>query len=61
MFPDEWVVETAGEGAGRVLEATRAGAIGERAASLAEWTLGRYDWSVVRPQLDALLLDRTRT
>ncbi len=61
MFPDEWVVETAGEGAARVLEATRAGAIGERAASLAEWTLGRYDWSVVRPQLDALLLDPTRT
>ena len=29
----------------------RAGAIGERATSLAEWTLGRYDWSVVRPQM----------
>lgn len=61
MFPDEWVVETPTEAAARVLDAVRRGPIGEQAASLAEWTLGRYDWSVVRPQMDALLLDPAPT
>ncbi len=61
MVPDEWVVDTAQEGARMLLAAAEDDeAFGERRRAVAEWTLRRYDWSVVRPQLDALLLTDAR-
>jgi len=59
LFPDEWVVQTPQEGAERIVAAMAQGPIGAQGEALAEWTIARYDWSVVRPQLDALLLDRS--
>jgi glycosyltransferase involved in cell wall biosynthesis len=59
LFPDEWVVQTPQEGADRIVAAMAQGPIGAQGEALAEWTIARYDWSVVRPQLDALLLDRS--
>lgn len=59
LFPDEWVVQTPQEGAERVAAAMAQGPIGAQGEALAEWTIARYDWSVVRPQLDSLLLDRS--
>ena len=59
LFPDEWVVQTPEEGAERIAAAMAQGPIGAQGEALAEWTIARYDWSVVRPQLDALLLDRS--
>ena len=57
MVPDEWVVDTAQEGARMLLAAAEDDiAFAERRRAMAEWTVRRYDWSVVRPQLDALLL-----
>ena len=60
MVPDEWVVDTAQEGARMLLAAAEDDiAFAERRRAVAEWTVRRYDWSVVRPQLDALLLTDT--
>lgn len=57
IVPDEWIVETAQEGARMLLKAAEDDAtFAERRRAMAEWTIARYDWSVVRPQLDALLL-----
>ncbi len=57
IVPDGWVVDTAAEGARMLLEAAEDDAtFGERRRAVAEWTVHRYDWSVVRPQLDELLL-----
>jgi glycosyltransferase involved in cell wall biosynthesis len=57
IVPDEWIVDTAQEGAAMLLKAAEDETTfaGHRRA-MAEWTIARYDWSVVRPQLDALLL-----
>jgi glycosyltransferase involved in cell wall biosynthesis len=57
MVPDEWVVETAREGARMLLDAAEDEvSFAERRRAVAQWTVRRYDWSVVRPQLDDLLL-----
>jgi glycosyltransferase involved in cell wall biosynthesis len=57
MVPDEWVVDTAQEGARMLLAASADEMVfGVRQRAVAEWTVRRYDWSVVRPQLDDLLL-----
>lgn len=61
MVPDEWVVDTAQKGARMLLAAAEDdAAFGERRRAVAEWTVRRYDWSVVRPQLDELLLTDAR-
>jgi glycosyltransferase involved in cell wall biosynthesis len=61
IVPDEWVVDTAEQGA-RMLLASAGDDIAddERRRAVAEWTTRRYDWSVVRPQLDELLLTGAR-
>jgi len=60
MVPDEWVVDTAAEGARMLLSAAEDDdTFGERRRAVAEWTIRQYDWSVVRPQLDELLLTDT--
>jgi glycosyltransferase involved in cell wall biosynthesis len=56
MYPDAWVVETPTEAAALVLEAAAAGRVGSPSADTAEWARTHYDWSVVRPRLDELLL-----
>jgi len=57
MVRDEWVVDTAQEGARMLLAAAQDDIdFAEHRRAVAEWTVRRYDWSVVRPQLDALLL-----
>jgi glycosyltransferase involved in cell wall biosynthesis len=57
IVPDGWIVETAQEGARMLIEAAEdKEAFADRRRAVAEWTLRRYDWSVVRPQLDELLL-----
>jgi len=57
IVPDEWIVDTAQEGARMLLEAAEDHTtFAERRQAMAEWTIARYDWSVVQPQLDALLL-----
>jgi len=57
IVPDEWVVETAQEGARMLLAASGNSATFEqRRRAVADWTVRQYDWSVVRPQLDELLL-----
>lgn len=61
MVPDEWVVDTAAEGARMLLAAAEDhDTFAERRRAMTEWTVQRYDWSVVRPQLDALLLTDAR-
>jgi glycosyl transferase family 1 len=58
MVRDEWVVDTPQQAAAALLDAAedpeRFGAL---RAEAADWVATRYDWSVVRPALDALLLD----
>jgi glycosyltransferase involved in cell wall biosynthesis len=57
IVPDGWIVDTAQEGARMLLKAAEDDTtFAERRAAMAEWTIARYDWSVVRPQLDELLL-----
>lgn len=57
LFPDDWVVNGPADAAARLLALVDRGSLGESAESLAQWTAEHYDWSVVRPQLDALLLN----
>ena len=58
MVRDDWVVDTPKEAAAALLEvvenSVRFGLLRQEAA---DWIASRYDWSVVRPALDALLLD----
>jgi hypothetical protein len=56
MFPDEWVVETPAEAANRIRRAIEAGPLFEQTEATAQWAFDHYDWSVVGPQLKALLL-----
>src|SRR5665811_1905139 len=57
MVPDEWVVDTAQEGARMLLAAAEDEIdFAERRRAMTEWMVRRYDWAVVRPRLDALLL-----
>jgi glycosyltransferase involved in cell wall biosynthesis len=57
IVPDEWVVDTTQEGAQMLLAAAQDDrACAERRRAASDWTIQRYDWSVVRPQLDRLLL-----
>jgi glycosyltransferase involved in cell wall biosynthesis len=57
MVPDEWVVDTADEGARMLLAAAEDNvSFDECRRAISEWTVKRFDWSVVRPQLDELLL-----
>jgi glycosyltransferase involved in cell wall biosynthesis len=57
MVPDGWVVDTAREGARMLLAATGDDTtFDDRRRAVADWTIRRYDWSVVRPQLDEVLL-----
>jgi glycosyltransferase involved in cell wall biosynthesis len=61
LLPGEWVVETPEQAAQRLLEAAANRDEFEKArAEAAEWIVSRYDWSVVRPALDALLLEDAR-
>jgi hypothetical protein len=61
LMPDEWVVEEPEQAAHRLLEAAADPDGFEKArAEAAEWIISRYDWSVVRPALDALLLEDAR-
>ena len=54
IVPADWVDDTPEQAAGRLLATPDlAGA----ATTTAEWVVKHYDWSVVRPALDALLLD----
>ena len=58
MVRDDWVVDTPKQAAAALLnvaeDPVRFGLLREEAAA---WVASRYDWSVVRPALDALLLD----
>lgn len=57
MVPDEWVVETAREGARMLLAAAEDDvSFQDSRRAMSEWIVQRFDWSVVRPQLDELLL-----
>jgi glycosyltransferase involved in cell wall biosynthesis len=56
LYPPGWIVETTDEGCMRILDALESGPLLEQARELAQWTIDEYDWSVVRPQLDELLL-----
>jgi len=58
LYPREWVVEEPEQAARRLLEATADRAAFDQArAEAAEWIVSRFDWSTVRPALDALLLE----
>jgi glycosyltransferase involved in cell wall biosynthesis len=58
MVRDDWVVDTPKQAAAALLnvaeDPVRFGLLREEAAA---WVASRYDWSVVRPALDALLLE----
>ena len=54
IVPEAWVDDTAQQAAERLLATP---AVAEAATATAEWVVKHYDWSVVRPALDALLLD----
>ncbi|CAN7154155.1 hypothetical protein [Knoellia sp. LjRoot47] len=56
MFPDSWVVETPEEAAQRIIEHTDGISLEESARESTEWTRATYDWSVVGPKLEHLLL-----
>jgi glycosyltransferase involved in cell wall biosynthesis len=58
LMPAEWVVEEPAEAAARLLTAAADPQKfdAEREAA-ADWITSRYDWSVVRPALDALMLE----
>ncbi|MGA8045840.1 MAG: hypothetical protein WCA30_06180 [Dermatophilaceae bacterium] len=58
LYPEEWIVESAEEAAARILRGADSSAAHGSDTPFAEWVLTHYDWSVVRPQFDALLLDR---
>jgi glycosyltransferase involved in cell wall biosynthesis len=58
LYPADWVVEEPAQAAQRLLEAAADPAgFGKARAEAAEWVVARYDWSVVRPAMDALLLE----
>lgn len=59
MFPDSWVVETPPEAADRIRAAAATGDLLAEGAKAREWVSAHYDWSVIGPQLEELLLDRT--
>jgi hypothetical protein len=54
IVPEAWVDDTAAQAAERLLATPD---VSEAATTTAEWVVKNYDWSVVRPALDALLLD----
>lgn len=56
LFPDDWVVSSPAHAASKLLALAETGSIGDDAERLAQWTAEHYDWSVVRPRLDSLLL-----
>lgn len=56
LYPAEWIVETPAEAAALILRAAVGGGVGRPAADAAEWARTHYDWSVVRPRLDEVLL-----
>lgn len=56
LFPDDWVVESPADAADKLLAMSERDSLGEEAQALAQWTAEHYDWSVVRPRLDDLLL-----
>jgi hypothetical protein len=58
MFPDEWIVETPHEAADRIRAAATGDLLGS-AKDAQEWVVEHYDWSVVGPRLESLLLDGT--
>ncbi len=57
MFPDSWIVETPQEAADRIRAA--APDLAAEGAKAREWAREKYDWSVIGPQLEPLLLHRT--
>jgi Glycosyl transferases group 1 len=54
IVPVTWVDDTPEQAADRLLATPD---LAETASATAEWVVKHYDWSVVRPALDALLLD----
>ena len=57
MYPDSWIVETPQEAADRIRAA--APDLATEGAKAREWARKTYDWSVIGPQLETLLLDQT--
>ena len=58
MFPSDWVVTTPAQAAHRILAAAE-GDLFEHTRDPADWVTQHYDWSVVGPQLLALLVPRS--
>lgn len=56
MFPDSWVVETPEEAAARIIAHTDGIDLADETRDSAAWTRENYDWSVVGPVLEHLLL-----
>lgn len=56
MFPDSWVVETPEEAAARIIEHTDGVSLAESVRESTEWARSTYDWSVVGPKLERVLL-----
>jgi hypothetical protein len=54
IVPEAWVDDTPQQAAERLLTTPD---LAQAAAATAEWVVKHYDWSVVRPALDTLLLD----
>ncbi|HEX5968212.1 MAG TPA: glycosyltransferase, partial [Intrasporangium sp.] len=58
MFPESWIVETPQEAADRIREAVATGDLLAEGAKAREWVLAHYDWSVIGPRLESLLMDK---
>lgn len=56
LYPQSWVVETPDAAAARILDLAGSGRLGSASSDAAEWVRTQYDWSVVRPRLDEVLL-----
>ncbi|PRY55869.1 hypothetical protein BCF74_12146 [Knoellia remsis] len=56
MFPDIWVVETPQQAADRIIAHTDDVSLADSARESAAWTREHYDWPVIEPRLEQLLL-----
>ncbi|WP_447924811.1 hypothetical protein [Georgenia muralis] len=56
LYPQDWVVTTPLEAAGRITGAGDVPHGGPAARAAQRWTLDHLDWSVVRPRFDAVVL-----
>lgn len=57
LYPDSWVVDSPEQAAARILAASPHVVGSDAALQAQEWVMGQLDWEVVRPALDAVMLD----